>query len=205
MIYLLVIISYLIGSIPCGLVLAAGTGVDIRKQGSGNIGATNVTRLIGKRLGALTLLGDLLKAVVPMLLASWLWTELQLPGDSDLVMVLCGAAVFVGHLFPLYLRFRGGKGVATAMGVFLVLQPLAVLACFVVFVVVVYLSGFVSAGSLAAGLIVPVFVLSLGGPQSHVLLAVFIGLGIWAKHLDNIRRLVKGEEKSWRQKNEASR
>ncbi len=200
MIYLFILMSYLIGSIPCGLLLAAGSGIDIREQGSGNIGATNVSRLMGKRLGILTLLGDMAKAAIPMLLAAWLWKKLQLQVDKELLVVLCGGAAFLGHLFPLYLNFQGGKGVATALGVFIVLQPIAILFCLAVFVLVVYLSGFVSAGSLTVGLIMPLVIMLLDGPDLHILLACFIGLGIWMKHLDNIRRLLKGEEKSWKKK-----
>jgi glycerol-3-phosphate acyltransferase PlsY len=144
MIYLFVIISYLIGSIPTGLILSQATGVNIRNEGSGNIGATNVTRLLGKKLGVLTLVGDVLKAVIPMLAAHWYFLRSGVavkPHEVDLAVSLCGGAAFLGHLFPIYLKFKGGKGVATAMGVFIVLEPLAVLISLFIFVAVVYFSG----------------------------------------------------------------
>jgi len=206
MVYLFIIISYLIGSIPTGLVLARVTGgEDIRKSGSGNIGATNVTRLLGKKLGVLTLLGDVLKAVVPMLAAYWFYVKSGAavsPKDMDMAVSLCGGAAFLGHLFPIYLNFRGGKGVATALGVFIVLEPLAVLISLFLFVAVVYFSGFVSVGSLLVSALLTVWIWLLGGSPNHVFLAFFIGVLIWYKHADNIRRLLEGTEKSWK-KNKA--
>jgi len=206
MVYLFIIISYLIGSIPTGLVLARVTGgEDIRKSGSGNIGATNVTRLLGKKLGVLTLLGDVLKAVVPMLTAHWFYVKSGAavsPKDMDMAVSLCGGAAFLGHLFPIYLNFRGGKGVATALGVFIVLEPLAVLISLFLFVAVVYFSGFVSVGSLLVSALLTVWIWLLGGSPNHVFLAFFIGVLIWYKHADNIRRLLEGTEKSWK-KNKA--
>jgi glycerol-3-phosphate acyltransferase PlsY len=204
MVYLFIIISYLIGSIPTGLVLAKMTGgEDIRKSGSGNIGATNVTRLLGKKLGILTLLGDVLKAVVPMLAAHWYLVRSGtsvLPKELDMIVSLCGGAAFIGHLFPLYLNFRGGKGVATALGVFIVLEPLAVLVSFLLFVAVVFFSGFVSAGSLLVSALLTLWIWLLGGSPYHVFLAFFIGVLIWFKHADNINRLLVGTEKSWKKK-----
>ena len=204
MVYLFIIISYLIGSIPTGLVLAKLTGgEDIRESGSRNIGATNVTRLLGKKLGILTLLGDVLKAVVPMLVAHWYLVKSGTPvspGQLDVVVSLCGGAAFLGHLFPIYLNFRGGKGVATALGVFIVLEPLAVLISLFLFVAVVYFSGFVSAGSLVVSALLTVWIWLLGGSPNHVFLAFFVGVLIWFKHADNIRRLMEGAEKSWKKK-----
>jgi len=202
MIYLFVIISYLIGSIPCGLILSRATGVDIRNQGSGNIGATNVTRLLGKKLGILTLLGDVLKAVIPMLAAHWYCVnagELS-PRDLDRVVSLCGGAAFLGHIFPIYLKFKGGKGVATALGVFLVVEPVAILISIFLFVAVVYFSGFVALGSLLVAALMTVWIWLLGGPPSHVLLAFLIGVLIWIKHADNIKRLLEGTEQSMKKK-----
>jgi glycerol-3-phosphate acyltransferase PlsY len=187
--------AYLIGSIPSGLLLARTMGIDVRRSGSGNIGATNVTRLAGKRLGILTLLADMIKGIVPMLLARQL-----LGGQEEMQswVILCGIAAFLGHLFPLYLKFRGGKGVATAMGIFLVMQPLAVLFCLAVFATVVKLFGYVSLGSLTAAALMPVFVWLLGGESSTLMAATVIALLIWLRHRDNIARLLRGQEKSWK-------
>ncbi|MCK5233119.1 MAG: glycerol-3-phosphate acyltransferase, partial [Desulfobulbaceae bacterium] len=130
--YFLVLLAYLIGSIPCGLLVGKCVGVDVRQLGSGNIGATNVTRLLGKKLGIVTLAGDVCKALPPMILASVLLKDAA--GESLGVWVaICGFAAFFGHLYPVYLKFKGGKGVATALGVFLFLCPLAVLIDIVIF------------------------------------------------------------------------
>ncbi len=209
MIYLFIIISYLIGSIPTGLLLAKVTGgEDIRKSGSGNIGATNVTRLLGKKLGVLTLLGDVLKAAVPMLGAHWYLVQSGMPvspNELDMAVSLCGGAAFLGHLFPIYLNFRGGKGVATALGVFIILEPLAVLISVFLFVAAVYFSGFVSVGSLLVSALLTLWIWLLGGSPHHVLLAFFIGVLIWFQHAENIRRMLGGTEKSWRKKKDEER
>ena len=199
MLYLFVIISYLIGSIPSGLLLTKATGVDIRKQGSGNIGATNVTRLMGKKLGILTLLGDVLKAVIPMLAVHWYYLRSGMvvsPQEVDLAVSLCGGAAFLGHIFPIYLKFKGGKGVATALGVFIVVEPLAVLISLFIFIAVVYFTGFVALGSLLVTALLTLWIWLLGGTPNHVLLAFLIGVLIWIKHADNIKRLLAGTEKS---------
>jgi len=194
--YLLVLGSYLIGSIPFGLVLGKVAGIDVRAAGSGNIGATNVARLVGKKLGVLTLVCDALKAILPMLAADWL---LENGGQRELWVALCGGAAFLGHLYPLYLKFRGGKGVATALGIFLYLAPVAALLDLLVFVGVVYNWGHVSLGSLTAALLIPGLVWLLTGSVSKSVLAFGIGALIWVKHRDNIGRLMRHEEKSWRQ------
>lgn len=204
MVYLFIIIAYLMGSIPTGLVLAKVTGGgDIRKSGSGNIGATNVTRLLGRRLGAFTLVGDVLKAVIPMLAAHLFLIKsgTGLSGrELDSVVTLCGGAAFLGHLFPIYLNFKGGKGVATALGVFIVLEPLAVLISLFLFIAVVYFSGFVSVGSLLVSALLTTWIWLLGGSPYHVFLALFVCVLIWIKHADNIKRLLAGTEKSWKKK-----
>lgn len=201
MLYLFVILSYLVGSIPTGLILSKAVGVDIRKSGSGNIGATNVTRLLGKKLGILTLLGDVLKAVIPMLSVHWYMVNFQKtisPMDLDLAVSLCGGAAFLGHMYSIYLKFRGGKGVATALGVFIVLEPLAALISLLLFSGVVYFSGYVAVGSLVVSALMTLWIWLLKGSPNHVYLAFFIGVLIWIKHADNIRRLFEGTETNWR-------
>ncbi len=193
-----ILFSYLVGAIPFGLLLSRGTGVDIRKQGSGNIGATNVARLLGRKLGILTLLLDVLKGFVPIWLAG---RFLVADPHHNLVVALCGAATVLGHMFPVYLGFRGGKGVATGLGVFLYLEPLAVLYSLLVFVTAVVLSGFVSLGSLLAALSFPLWLYLLGTPAWTLWLAGFVVIMIWIKHHENIRRLLNGTEKSWKKKN----
>lgn len=190
-----IILAYLIGAIPSGLVLSRGSGIDIRTQGSGNIGATNVARLLGKKLGALTLLCDIAKGFLPI----WLAARFLEPGPA---LALVGAASVLGHMFPVYLRFRGGKGVATALGLFLYLAPWAVVLALALFLAVVRLTGFVSAGSLAASAALPLLIPMLGGASWQVALALFVAVMIWIKHQANIRRLLNGTEKSWK-RNEA--
>jgi len=200
-VYIFIIISYLVGSIPTGLILARATGVDIRKSGSGNIGATNVTRLLGKKLGAMTLAGDMLKAVVPMLAAHWYFVRSGMevnPHELDFAVTLCGGAAFLGHMYSLYLKFRGGKGVATALGVFIVLEPLAALISLLLFIAVVYFSGYVAVGSLLVAALMTLWIWLLKGSPSHVFLAFFIGVLIWLKHADNIKRLFEGTEANWK-------
>ncbi|MEJ2031859.1 MAG: glycerol-3-phosphate 1-O-acyltransferase PlsY [Deltaproteobacteria bacterium] len=192
---LLVLAAYLIGSIPFGLLLGKVAGMDVRREGSGNIGATNVTRLAGKKLGVLTLLLDAGKALAPVLAASWLLAGRP---DRDLWVTLCAAAAFLGHLYPVYLGFRGGKGVATALGIFLYLEPLAALGATVIFIGVVYNWGYVSLGSLTAALLLPGLIWLISASMSHALLAAVIAVFIWLKHRENIVRLMHQEEKSWR-------
>lgn len=195
MTYTLILIGYLLGSVPFGLLYGKLAGIDVRSQGSGNIGATNVGRLLGKKLGALTLVSDLLKGILPMLLAAVLLADQT---ESGRWVMLCGGAAFLGHCFPLYLKFRGGKGVATALGIHLYLAPLPTLAGVALFAVTVRLSGYVSLGSLAAAAALPVLIWFTGGNQELTGLSALVAAVIWLKHHENIARLLRGEEKSWK-------
>ena len=145
------IFAYLLGSIPWGLVLTRlCSSADIKHQGSGNIGATNVSRVAGPTLGLLTFTGDVLKGAVPVYLA--LRFALQNQGVNDLFLSVVGLAAFFGHLYPLFMKFKsGGKGVATTAGCFVILAPLACLMALSAFIIFILLSRRVSAGSLAAG------------------------------------------------------
>ena len=193
----LILVSYLIGAVPFGLLLSMRSGVDIRSQGSKNIGATNVGRLLGKKLGIMTLAADIAKGFLPMYIAAQLLPESP---DRNFAVALCGAATVTGHMFPVYLGFKGGKGVATGLGVFLFLAPKAVLGCLGVFAVAVLVSGFVSLGSLLGSLaVIPVLWLT-GEPGWKIILAAFVVFMIWIKHYQNISRLMQGTEKSWRNK-----
>ncbi|MDA8161221.1 MAG: glycerol-3-phosphate 1-O-acyltransferase PlsY [Desulfobacteraceae bacterium] len=195
--YCLVVLGYLIGSIPFGLVLGKCLGIDIRRAGSGNIGATNVNRLLGKKMGAITLLADAGKAVLPMLAAARL---LGNDPQAQLWVAATGGAAFLGHLYPLYLKFKGGKGVATALGIFFYIQPLALAICILIFVAVVRIWGYVSLGSLTAALMMPALVFYLDGPGHKAYLALLIAALIWLKHADNLRRLINHQENSIRRK-----
>ena len=159
-----------------------------------------MARLLGKKRGAMTLTLDMLKGFAPMFFTALL---LQADPQRDLIIALCGAATILGHMFPVYLRFKGGKGVATALGAFLYLAPVAVLGCLLVFVASVYLSGFVSLGSLLGSASILLWLTLLQAPAWKVGLAAFIVLMIWIKHAKNIQRLLRGTEKSWKKKVEA--
>jgi glycerol-3-phosphate acyltransferase PlsY len=190
--------SYLLGSIPFGYLLVRFfRHQDIRATGSGNIGATNVLRSGAKGLGVLTLLLDLAKGFAAVVMAFLLahhagWNRAS---AYDLAVVAAVAAV-VGHVFPVWLSFRGGKGVATALGVFLALSPRASLCILGVFLVVVLLTRYVSLASVTAAAVFPIFAFALNRQRSPIVIAgvLFIALLIIVKHHANIRRLLSGTE-----------
>ena len=184
---LIVLFSYLLGSIPTGLILAKIAGAeDPRTRGSGNIGATNVLRTAGKTLGVLTLVGDIGKGALPVAVAK------AVGGDG--VAMAAGLAAFLGHLFPLYLRFRGGKGVATAIGIYLMLAPLALLIDLAVFLGGVVTTRMVSVGSLMAALLMPLIIPLVGYPTSLLWVVTPMSLLIIWRHRGNIQRILRGEE-----------
>ncbi len=193
-----VVASYLLGSIPTGFVVGMSRGIDIRKVGSGNIGATNVLRALGKPAGIFVLLMDALKgwvavAVVGPLVAKWL-----VPGAGPLTrewLLICAAvAAILGHNYTCWLYFKGGKGIATSAGVLLALVPWSLLIIFCVWVLVFAMSRYVSLASISAAVALP-FAAWLTG-ESLVLVFVFAGLSALAvyKHKGNIRRLLQGTE-----------
>lgn len=193
--YFLLLLSYLCGAIPFGLLFGRLKGIDVRQGGSGNIGATNVNRQLGRTMGLLTLLADAGKAALPMFVAATV-----LAGHSMVSnwVILCGGAAVLGHLFPIYLGFKGGKGVATAFGMLLYLNFPAALVLALLFVLVVYLSGYVSAGSLAATATMPLVLFYTDASTVELLVTIGLFLLIWFKHRQNIGRLCRGEEKSWK-------
>jgi len=183
-----VLLSYLLGSIPTGLWLGkALRGVDIREHGSKNIGATNTMRVLGKTLGAVALAGDMGKGLLAVLLVSRLSPETYAP-------LTCGLAAIVGHTASLFCKFRGGKGVATAAGVFLGLCPIPAFVAVLVFVIVVAFTRMVSAGSIAASaaLITAIYVLPADLPLRIVV--TLVGILVIFRHRTNIQRIVKGVE-----------
>jgi glycerol-3-phosphate acyltransferase PlsY len=187
--YFMLIAAYLIGAIPTGVVLTRMFGAtDIRNSGSGNIGATNVYRVAGKKLGILTLLGDALKGAIPVLIAM----KLLALGEAQVGAV--AAAAFIGHCYPVYLGFKGGKGVATALGIFLVLSPLAVLGAFVLFALLLWKWRYVSLGSITAAAAIPLLVCLTGGNLSLIVTTLFISLIVIIRHHQNIQRLLNGSE-----------
>ncbi len=190
-------VSYLAGAVPFGLIVGKIAGVDVRQHGSKNIGATNVSRLLGKKLGFCTLILDVLKGLIPMVVASKVLVGVE---NAQFYISACGVLAVVGHMFPVYLGFRGGKGVATGLGVFLFLSPLAICISLVIFVGAVALSGFVSVGSLAASALFPLWLFLFGEKTITIVAAGVVAMLIWFKHRENIARLLRGEEKSWKKK-----
>ncbi|HSH68780.1 MAG TPA: glycerol-3-phosphate 1-O-acyltransferase PlsY [Deferrisomatales bacterium] len=185
---LLVGFAYLLGSVPCGVVVARLLGQeDPRSGGSGNIGATNVARTVGRTAGIATLAGDVLKGLIP---TAWAGASFV----SSWAVAGVGLAAYLGHLFPLYLGFKGGKGVATGLGVFLGLAPGAALLAAGVFGGVAWRGRVVSLASLCAAGVLPLLLAFLGAPLAYVVLGVVVGgLSVW-KHESNIERLLDGTE-----------
>jgi glycerol-3-phosphate acyltransferase PlsY len=188
MTFLLLIVAYLLGSIPTGVILAKAFGnIDIRTQGSKNIGATNVFRTAGKKLGVITLLGDILKGLIPVAIARGTL-------DSYFWIGAVALAAFLGHLYPIFLKFKGGKGIATGLGVFLALSPLPAILSLLVFGAVVYRWRYVSVGSLSATAAF-LFLLALLNPHRiYIPFALIIGVLIFYRHRENIERLLSGRE-----------
>lgn len=185
---LLLLGAYLLGSVPTGLLLARAFGdVDIRTAGSGNIGATNVYRTLGKKLGLLTLVGDCLKGLLPVLAARMLHL------DPSWVAAV-GLAAFLGHIYTVFLGFKGGKGVATGLGVFLGISPVSILAAFIVFALVLFRWRYVSLASIAAAAVVPSLVAFFEKTPSYTLMALLVAALIIWRHRENIRRLRDGTE-----------
>lgn len=188
----LIVGAYLFGSIPTGLLLARALGgVDIRTTGSGNIGATNVYRTLGKKVGIMTLVGDCLKGVIPVVLAK----QLGLPVAW---VAAVGAAAFLGHVYTVFLGFKGGKGVATALGVFLAVAPLAVLCALALFVTVLLKWRYVSLASISAAAAMPLFIILLGNPLPVIAMTLLIAALVIYKHRDNIDRLKNGTESKFK-------
>ncbi|GAV21332.1 glycerol-3-phosphate acyltransferase PlsY [Mariprofundus micogutta] len=180
--------SYLIGAIPFGLVLSRlMTDRDPREHGSGNIGATNAMRTGGKTVGILTLVADIAKSLLPVGLAVWM----DLP---EIWIAAIATATFVGHLYPVYLGFKGGKGVATMLGAMLPWQPLAAGIGFFLWLVLIMISRYVSLSSVIAALVLPFLVWWTGGSIPALIVSMIFASLVTLKHASNIRRLIDGTE-----------
>jgi len=194
------VISYLVGSIPFGYVIAIAKGVDVRKEGSGNIGATNVGRVLGRKFGAIIFILDLLKGFVVVLLVPIFVSDIEFPATSDnLLVILCGLCVLIGHAFPVYLKFKGGKAVATSFGVFIWLAPIPVAIAFGVWILTVIVSRYVSLGSMAGAIALMGGVIGLGsspfGSGKYLTaLSIAVAILIIIKHISNIKRIIAGTE-----------
>ena len=191
MVAILAIFAYLLGSIPSGFIIGTLSGVDVRNTGSGNIGATNVARVLGKGLGLLTLFADTAKGFVPVFVAQRL-------AMSDPVVALVGVSAFLGHLYPVFLRFQGGKGVATAFGALLAIAPAAPVVLALFFGAAVLVSRIASLGSITAALAAPVVLWALSYAPVFVAMGAFLGAMVIVRHRENIKRLRSGTEPRFR-------
>jgi len=211
----LIVGSYLLGSIPFSyLVVRLLKGADIRELGSRNVGATNVARTFGKAPGIVALILDLAKGYAAVALARWIvaqpqWPFAAAPGGGPLQsrefwIALAGLIAVVAHMFPVWLGFHGGKGVATATGVFLALDPLVIAAALLVFLIVLATTRFVSLASILSAASVPLFFrfLAVGTPFWRIVISIVISIFVIAKHHSNIARLTQGSERKMGQPKE---
>ncbi|MBU9917527.1 MAG: glycerol-3-phosphate 1-O-acyltransferase PlsY [Fusobacteriaceae bacterium] len=194
-----VIISYLLGSLPNGLYVANLKGIDIRNEGSKNTGATNVFRVMGAKFGILVLILDALKGFIPLFIAE----KFGVTGNS---LVLIGITAVIGHTFSPFLNFKGGKGVATSLGIFLYLAPIPMLITLLMFFVVVGITKYVSLGSVLASVMLPLLILfipvneKLGNKAIVFIISALLGTYIIYKHRANIQRLKNGTENKFYKK-----
>jgi glycerol-3-phosphate acyltransferase PlsY len=179
--------AYLLGSIPTGLLLGKVYGIDVRKEGSGNIGATNLYRTVGRKVGVMTLTGDCLKGLMPVLAVKYSTLPVE-------YAAWVGLAAFCGHVFSVFLKFRGGKGVATALGVFLALSPIAVAIAVGVFIVLMLVWRYVSLGSISAAAVMPIAAWALGEGRATGVVTMIVAVIVILRHSENIKRLAAGTE-----------
>ncbi len=197
-----IIISYLIGGIPFGYLIAVIKGIDIRTEGSGNIGATNVGRVLGKKYGLIIFILDMLKGfAVVLLVPAAVSSAVNISTTTgNLLAVLCGFCAVLGHAFPVYLKFKGGKAVATSFGVFIWLVPISIAIAFGVWLLTVIVTRYVSLGSMIGSLsLVGVIVIVVDSPFGDniylTVMSVAVAILIIARHTSNIQRIIAGTEK----------
>ena len=180
-------LAYLAGSIPFGVVVGkVFYGVDVREHGSGNVGTTNVFRVLGKKAGAVVMVCDILKGYIPAAIAAALFTPWA--------AIFIAAAPVVGHIYSIFLKGRGGKGIATGAGVVLALVPLAFIIIFATWIALILLTRYVSLASLVAAVLVPVLTIAFDEPLPYQIAGVLVAILVWWAHRGNIRRLLAGEE-----------
>jgi glycerol-3-phosphate acyltransferase PlsY len=188
--------AYLLGSIPFGLLISQKVAkLDITKAGSGNIGAANVAREVGLKWGIATFLADTLKGFIPVICAYYLLGSSAEINEALKGMI--GLAALLGHQFSIYNRFKGGKGVATYLGVFLAISPISCLLCGMIFVLFVWVWRYISLGSIVASLTMPLCLYFMGHPNVIIIISLILSFLVTFKHRENIRRLVRGNERRW--------
>jgi len=196
-----IVLSYLLGSIPFGYLIAITKGIDIRTEGSGNIGATNVSRVLGRKYGLIIFLLDMFKGFAAVFFVPLLFSGINFPTTADNpLVILCGFSAVIGHAFPVFLRFKGGKAVATSFGIFIWLAPIAIAISFGAWLVTILVSRYVSLGSMIGTLtLVGVVVLVVDSPFGDnmylTLLSAAVAILVIAKHTSNIKRIISGTEK----------
>lgn len=195
--FILIILAYFIGSIPTAIIISkAFFNIDIREYGSGNMGATNTFRVLGPKFGTIVMIGDMLKGILAVALYNLLPYYLTNELDRTNLMIGLGLAAVIGHIYPVWADFRGGKGVATLFGMVLAIQPIVALNCVGVFLLVLYLTRYVSLSSILAGVALPICVLWIYNEQEvfYRVFAVAVAGLILLTHQKNISRLLKGNE-----------
>lgn len=195
--FLLIFIAYLVGSIPTAVWVSRHFfGIDIREYGSGNSGATNTFRVLGSKWGSFVMIVDMIKAIVAVKLAFFLDYSLENEFYLINMQLGLGLAAVLGHIFPIWANFRGGKGVASLFGMVLGIQPNVALCCIGIFIVVLYLTRWVSLSSILAGIAFPVFILGIFNEPEYLyrVFAVIVGMLILMTHQKNIVRLIRGNE-----------
>jgi glycerol-3-phosphate acyltransferase PlsY len=197
---LIALFGYLLGSVPTGLLLTKlFSKVDPRKTGSKNIGATNIFRTAGKALGILTLVGDVLKGVIPTVIAMHLVPADQWGLSRHVWIALAGLSPFLGHVFSIFLGFKGGKGVATALGVYLPISTISVLIEFLIFAGIVWKWRYISLGSITCATTIPILIAFFRNEsQAYFIVSVMIAALILYRHQSNISRLLQGTENKWK-------
>ncbi len=203
-IILSILTGYLIGAIPTSyIVVKIKKGEDIRKLGSGNPGATNVARALGNKWGFFVLFLDMCKGIIPIVVISFVVSHIKqdtllfsqlIVDNKEVFKIGIGIMTILGHIFPIYLGFKGGKGVATTIGVFVALVPVAMLITAIVMIVIIAISGYVSLGSIVGAIILPILLIIKHSHISYIIMSVVVGLLIIYRHKANIKRLLTKTE-----------
>lgn len=197
---IILIIAYLLGNISTSYIIAKRlAGVDIRTQGSGNAGSTNVLRTFGKKAGAMTFIGDLLKGIIAVFIGYAISKFANI--DTVIAGYVAVFGVICGHNWPAFLGFRGGKGVATSLGAMIAVHPIIALSCFGLFLVIVAITKYVSLGSVVGIAASPVIMIFLNN-KNGVIITLFLTISVMYTHRENIKRLINGTERKIGQKKE---
>lgn len=195
--FFLIVIAYLIGSIPTALIISKSFfGIDIRDYGSGNMGATNTFRVLGSKYGTIVMIFDIAKGMLAVALYNFLPHYLHNDWDKTNLMVGLGLASVLGHIFPIFAQFKGGKGVATLFGMILAVQPVIAISCVSVFLLVLFLTRYVSLSSILAGLSLPICVLWIWNDDVTIyrIFAVLVAILVVLTHQKNIIKILRGNE-----------